>query len=174
MKEKRCFKCGRILPLSEFYPHKLMSDGHLNKCKECTKSDARERYNRKSEDEEWMEKERIRGREKFHRLNYKGKFRHTRDLCPESANISRSLRVRGYDTKDKEAHHWNYNEPYSIFLLSRKAHRKIHQHLIVNVDNKMCYTEDGEMLKSEEQAKDYFERILRGYNINDTISVIHL
>ena len=162
------------MPLSEFYPHKLMADGHLNKCKECTKSDVRKNYDFKSADSEWLEKERKRGREKFRRLNYKGKFRNTRDLCPESANISRALRVRGYDTNEKEAHHWNYNEPYSIFLLSRKAHRRLHQHLIVNVDDKMCYTENGEMLKSEDQAKVYFESILRKYNIREEINLIHL
>lgn len=37
MIEKECFICHKIKPLDEFYTHKAMPDGHINKCKECTK-----------------------------------------------------------------------------------------------------------------------------------------
>ena len=36
---KSCFKCNNILPLTEFYKHTAMGDGHLGKCKVCTKED---------------------------------------------------------------------------------------------------------------------------------------
>lgn len=32
--EKKCFKCSNVKPLTDFYKHKEMPDGHVNKCKE--------------------------------------------------------------------------------------------------------------------------------------------
>lgn len=32
---KQCFVCGEVKSIDDFYTHKKMSDGHLNKCKMC-------------------------------------------------------------------------------------------------------------------------------------------
>ncbi len=39
---KRCFKCERLLPPTEFYRHPSMADRLLGKCKACTCRDVRE------------------------------------------------------------------------------------------------------------------------------------
>ena len=39
---KKCFKCGKNKRLSSFYAHPQSADGHLGKCKECTRKDVRD------------------------------------------------------------------------------------------------------------------------------------
>lgn len=39
MTRKTCFKCNAEKDITEFYVHERMADGHLNKCKSCTRAD---------------------------------------------------------------------------------------------------------------------------------------
>ena len=53
---KVCFKCGTEKPLTEFYKHPTMGDGHLNKCKSCAKSDVKGNYAENVKDPLYIEK----------------------------------------------------------------------------------------------------------------------
>lgn len=44
---KKCPKCGRELPITEFGLNKNLKDGHIAKCKDCTNASARENYARR-------------------------------------------------------------------------------------------------------------------------------
>jgi hypothetical protein len=65
---KPCIRCGCVRPLDGFYVHPRMADGHLNKCKECCKEYARHSLRVKLGDSAWVQSERKRGRDKYHRL----------------------------------------------------------------------------------------------------------
>ena len=174
MQEKKCFKCGRTLPIEEFYAHSQMADGHLNKCKECTRNDVIRDYNRKSQDESWMDKERARGREKYKRLNYsKRPFANkTRRDFPGCNGAACALKRRGYDLEGKEAHHWNYNLPHSVFLLSRKAHHRIHTFIKMSREDKYGYTKDGVRIETAQQAKTLYEGFLEECGIHEKIHLV--
>ena len=174
-KTKVCFKCGRELPLSEFYKHPRMSDGHLNKCKDCAKHETKEDYDRKSKDESWIKKERNRGREKYHRLGYKDRDfnnKTRRDFHP--SNDRRALKARGYNVEGKEIHHWNYNEPRSVILLSPKAHHRIHKHIIASREDNYCHTLDGMCLDTEEKTLKFYKEVLSKYDdLDEKLEIIN-
>ena len=68
---KKCFKCNKEKLLTGFYKHKQMADGHLNKCKSCAKKDSKKREKENRKNPLWVEKEKERAKEKYHRLNYR-------------------------------------------------------------------------------------------------------
>lgn len=140
-KTKICFKCGRELPLSEFYKHPKMGDGHLNKCKDCTRADVRTNYIEKSKLDTYMEKERARGREKYARLGYRGRLSDEqckkRELYPRLRSAKQALNISVRDTE--ELHHWNYNNILNVIVLNRRLHRRVHSGIRLNIDKGFYY-----------------------------------
>ena len=166
--EKTCFKCGLIKPLTEYYKHKRMGDGHLNKCKDCTKKDVDERVKRLRKDPEWVEKEKARGREKYHRLEYRGKHKqskenqrtHTlefRKNFPEKhkSHIS-AQRLPIFDGGHR--HHWSYNKEHrkDIIPLTQKEHTKAHRFIIYDQEHFMYRRIDTmELLDTKDKHLEY-------------------
>lgn len=141
MEYKTCFKCGRLLPITEFYTHPAMADGHLNKCKDCTKLDMHNQHIRNMADPERAEKERERSRDKYHRL-YSGK-KNKKMAHPETRNIREYFKRRGYDLAGKELHHWDYNQIHDVFILTRSEHARLHKQMTFDPDSKQFIYNGG-------------------------------
>ena len=133
---KKCFKCSRLLFLLDFYKHPEMEDGHLGKCKECTKTDNTK--NREKNVEYYREYDKQRSKEP-HRIALK------REQCiefrkkyPEKykahravSNAVRDGRLTKQPCKCKEikviGHHEDYSKPLEVIWICRKCHYKLHR-----------------------------------------------
>lgn len=136
---KTCFKCKKEKPLADFYKHKMMADGHLNKCKECTRKDANEHRSNN------LEKVRAYDRERAklpHRKSLKTIL--TRAWRAEDTRRAKAHKAVGEAVKrgelvrevcvkcgreDTFAHHEDYDKPLEIVWLCQPCHSKRHKEL---------------------------------------------
>ena len=133
--EKSCRGCNRILPLSEFYAHPMMADGHLNYCKPCKRG--YQAALRSANIEDARQRDRIRARQpqrRAHRKKFTATWRgadprrgrahnfvarHRKALCAmacEDCGRSDCLHL----------HHPDYNKPGLVKTLCPVCHKNTH------------------------------------------------
>lgn len=148
---KTCFKCKKEKPYSEFYVHPQMGDGHLGKCKTCTRKDSEERRKLKEKtDLAWVLNERERHREKSAKTREAGKatiqtlenkrdalenYRKKFPLKHAAHVLFGNALKRGAITKKPcevcgnekvEGHHDDYEKPLEVRWLCKKHHMAHH------------------------------------------------
>ena len=142
-KEKPCFKCGETKPLSAFYKHPKMADGHVNKCKECNKRDVRE--NRALRLDYYVEYDRLREKTPK-RAKSKKKYQqiwkqHNKIKLAAHTILGNALRIGTVKKSDAcsecgscslthghiHGHHDDYAFPLVVRWLCPQCHRKWHK-----------------------------------------------
>jgi len=151
---KICFKCGVDKPISEYYVHNQMADGHLNKCKECAKVDSNKR--RHDNIDYVKEYDRVRGRTDKHRkMVRKTAERVLKTKCGKDSVRNSKRKWYNNNTEKKRAHtmirravlsgkvikptycqscgdggrisghHYDYNKPLDVVWVCALCHGKI-------------------------------------------------
>lgn len=137
--EKECFKCNTVKPLSDFYKHPGMADGHLNKCKECTKNDATNNRNKNIEKIRAYDRERGKIPERIKANTAVNRAWRAEDKRRQSAHRKVSSAIKsGVLVRNKcercgdeksVAHHEDYDKPLDVVWLCQPCHKQRHKEL---------------------------------------------
>lgn len=123
MKTKTCFKCGRTLPITEFYTHPQMADGHLNKCKDCTKRDVAD-HKRTNPGSDFD----ARLRNCLDNPTQRNAYRVV-EAAVASGRITKPTVCSGCGCPGSEhrieAHHYDYSKPLEVIWLCTSCHARM-------------------------------------------------
>lgn len=169
-KTKVCKRCEQEKPLADYYKHSGMADGTLSFCKECKKAESKDRNQLNSQDEDWVEKERERHRDKYYRLGYKDKHKPTTE---SKAVVMKSYKNRypeKYHTKRVasiidgfHAHHWSYSEDHwkDVIHLEPKDHYTAHRFIVYDQSSFMYKTKkEGILLDTKEKHLKFITSVI--------------
>ena len=139
--DKTCFKCGGEKPLADFYTHPRMADGHLNKCKECTKKDSKRSYEtQRSTVQEYDKRREARPERRRAKRRYQqaARKRHP-ERFKARAKVNNAIRDGKLERKPcqqcgttlrVQAHHADYTKPFEVEWLCFPCHRQEHGQVV--------------------------------------------
>ena len=129
---KKCFKCQKELPLTDFYKHKQMADGHLNKCKTCAKKDVHNHRDKNIERIRAYDRKRGNRQTKEYLDSYVAKYPNKYKAQNMVSNAIRDKRLfkepcEVCGTEERlHAHHDDYLKPLNVRWLCASHHRQWH------------------------------------------------
>ena len=146
IRSKECFKCKTVKPLSEFYKHQQMADGHLNKCKACAKNDANKHRSenleriRAYDRERGKNKDRLKSSAQIAALwrqedKRRGKAHSAVARAIKSGSLHRSPCERCGDERSV-AHHEDYDKPLQVVWLCTPCHKQRHKEIAKMLESK--------------------------------------
>lgn len=130
--EKECFKCKKTLELCQFYKHKQMADGYLNKCKECAKVDAHKHRQDNLEKIRDYDRARNKARPNVSKRVYRDKYPNKYKAHGIVNNSMRSGKLFKEPcavcgtTERIQAHHDDYLKPLNVTWLCAVHHSEWH------------------------------------------------
>ena len=142
---KTCFKCDKEKPLADFYKHPQMGDGHLNKCKACTRADSAAHRRSPRFREKVLAYDRKRGNRRTPQdmQNYR---KENRKETRARSLVSSAVRCGRLDKPDRcshchtvtkiVGHHPNYDKPLEVVWLCHACHNQLHA-LLDTVETKL-------------------------------------
>ena len=145
---KTCRECGIEKPMTEYYEHKGMTDGHLNKCKSCVRSrvlsNTKENadYYKKYNKQRAMLPHRVEARKKYAKTKLgKLAIKKANEKYIKNNPIKRFATVAVNNAirdgklqklpcficgNKAEAHHPDYTRPLDVIWLCNQHHREVH------------------------------------------------
>jgi ribosomal protein S27AE len=136
---KTCFKCNSVKPLTDFYKHSAMADGHLNKCKECAKYDATQHRNNNLEKVRAYDRKRSKNKDRIAIATEYTKLWRKADRRRVVAHNAVARAIKSGKLKrlpceqcgndQSVAHHDDYDKPLFVKWLCHSCHIKHHKRL---------------------------------------------
>ena len=157
---KECVKCNLKKDYSEFYKYKPNKDGLDNRCKSCICIATKERTRLKSLDVNYILLLNERGRERYHRLDYKNRSANNTEKklkysnkYPEKIKAGNSSKNMKPPNKNVHRHHWSYNDEHfkDVIWLKFDDHHKLHRFIIYDQEFKMYRIKSNNLLLNTKQ-----------------------